>query len=398
MIQAESTPAAATGSHQGVAQLRVSMVLPTLVRAGMEVITSRLAVALTAAGHFVEVVCIEATGPLEEELQAAGVPVYRVPTPGVWSNVSAPALATRLAAHRPHIVHTHSGAWLKGARAGRRAGAGAVVHTVHGLLDREPWYSSLLKRVAAAHTDAVVAVSQPLHEYLVHDVRLPASRVRTVPNGVDTHAFTPDVQVSREQVLGRPVRGCVIGCVARFDAVKNHALLVQAFRDVRRTNPQLVLVLVGDGTLRHEIEQQTRDLGISDSVIFTGDRRDTAQLYRCFDIFVLPSFAEGTSISLLEAMASGCCTIATNVGGNGELLGATAGLLVPSADPGAMAAALHRVIADAVLRRSLGRAARERVAARYSVNGMAARYQAIYLEALGAGRSAGPGPDGARGA
>jgi glycosyltransferase involved in cell wall biosynthesis len=263
-----------------------------------------------------------------------------------------------------------------------------IVHTVHGLLTVEPWYNPFLMRMAARITSRIVPVSEPLRRYLLDNVGLPGETVETVPNGVDTKVFSPSTGMDRGQVIGQKIPGMVVGCVARFDPIKNHDLLLEAFALVRRANPDALLVLVGDGPLREALEQRARQPDLLGSVVFTGNRRDTPDLYRCFDTFALTSKAEGTSMSILEAMASGCCVVATDVGGNGALLDhGAAGVLVPSGDTAALADRLSAVLGDADQRRRFGEHARARAMDTYSLRTMALRYVAIYRAALA--RSAG---------
>jgi glycosyltransferase involved in cell wall biosynthesis len=362
------------------------MVLPTLARAGMETVAAQLAIGLTRKGHCVAFACIEESGPIAQELSAAGVTVEVVSAPGLATNVRAPALVAWMAGRKPDVVHTHSGAWLKGARAARAARTPAVVHTEHGLLDREPWYSNLLKRRAAAASSTVVAVSDALRSYLLHSTRLSPSKVRTIPNGIDTLAFSPELPDSRARLLPGSDGRIVVGCVARFEPVKNHELLLRAFQAARRSRPELLLVLVGDGTLRPQAEAQARSLGVADAVRFAGDHRDTAPWYRCFDAFVLASRAEGTSMSILEAMASGCSIIATDVGGNRALLGEDgAGRLVPSGDASALAAAMAQLGPSQGTAARLGSPARSRAIQLYSHGAMVERYEALYREVTESG-------------
>jgi glycosyltransferase involved in cell wall biosynthesis len=362
--------------------LGITMVLPTLVRAGMETVTARLALDLRERGHRVSIVCIESSGPLEPELQAAGVSVAVVPALGLATNLRAPALVSWLKADRPDVVHTHSGAWLKGARAARTAGVPAVVHTVHGLLDHEPWYSDFLKRRAAACSDAVVAVSEDLRSYLLSRTRLAAADVLTIPNGIDTRLFSPGPSTRAELVADSEGR-FVIGCVARLSHVKNHELLLRAFHEAHRVHSDMLLVLVGDGPLRGDCEALARDLGIADSVRFEGDRQSIPKWYRCFDAFALASRSEGTSMSILEAMASGCPVVATDVGGNAALIGDT-GLLVSSGDAPALAAALVSVRSSPETARRMSAASRQRVMELFSQRVMVDRYEALYRHLLAA--------------
>ena len=349
----------------------------------MEVITARLAVELVGLGQSVDVVCLEDMGPVAEDLVAAGVPVHLIRTPGVLTNLMPGQLSQWLAEKKPDVVHSHSGVWLKAARAARMARIPAIVHTVHGLLTVEPWYGPFLMRLAARSTSRIIPVSDPLRVYLVDGCRLPAGVVQTVLNGIDTQVFSPSTDVARDKVLGRSISGPVVGCVARFDPIKNHPLLLEAFALVRRIHPDAVLVLVGDGAARTALEQRASQPDLRGSVVFTGDRRDTPDLYRSFDVFALTSKAEGTSMSILEAMASGCCVVATNVGGSGALLdNGAAGVLVPSGDVSALADRLTAVLGDAAERRRLGELARARAVSTYSQRTMALRYLEIYRDVL----------------
>lgn len=383
MTHAESVLPAASLDAENGRPLRITMVLPSLIRAGMEMVTSRLAVELTQLGHQVDVICLEDTGPLAEELAAAGVPVQLIRTPGVWTNFAPTDLAQQFTSKKPDVVHTHSGVWLKAARAAHLAGIPRVVHTVHGLLTVEPWYTPVVMRLAARVTARVVAVSDSVRGYLVDTVRLPAASVEVVLNGIDTRTFFPSAGTDRDLLLGRKITGPVIGCVARFDPIKNHELLLDAFALARRSHPAAILVLVGDGETRDALEQRARRSDLEGSVVFTGDRRDTPELYRCFDIFALTSKLEGTSMSILEAMATGCCVVATDVGGSGALLDrGGAGALVPSSDTGALADRLTALLGDAQQRSRLGEAARTRVVSTYSQRTMALRYLAIYRDLM----------------
>ncbi len=359
------------------------MVLPTLARAGMEMVTVRLAIGLAGRGHRVSVACIEDSGPLAPALEAAGIEVRVVPARGLSTLVWAPALIAFLAERRLDVVHTHSGTWLKGAQAARAARVPAVIHTEHGLLDQEPWYSRVLKQQAGARTSTVVAVSNPLRQYLIDVARLPASKISTIPNGIDTAVFAPGASEARARLPDRGVGRLVIGCVARFEPVKNHELLLRAFCDAYRVHNELLLVLVGDGTLRPSLEELAGKLGIAEAVAFVGDQEDTAPWYRAFDAFALSSHAEGTSMSILEAMASACAVLATDVGGNAALLaGQECGRLVPPGDRTALASAILDVAASPELRQRLGTSARDRANRHYSQRAMVERYEALYREVL----------------
>jgi glycosyltransferase involved in cell wall biosynthesis len=231
-------------------------------------------------------------------------------------------------------------------------------------------------------------VTETLRTYLLERIRMPASRVRVIGNGVDVQRFAP---VERDHVLagglGIPEGAFVVGTVARLHAVKNHALLLEAFARFQRERPNSVLLLVGEGELRSQLAARAAELGIAGRVLMPGTMPDTAPVYRLFDVFVLSSVIEGTSMSALEAMASGVPVVATAVGGNPLLLNdGEAGMLVPTEQVEPMANALLELAADADRRTGLIRRARKRVVDRYSDDAMFDAYETVYGRDASRGR------------
>lgn len=357
----------------------VEMVLPSMPTAGMEVMVARMVRRLAGRGHRVGVTCIEEIGALGEELADEGVRVTLVPTPGLGTILRAPALEGWLAASGADVVHVHSGAWLKAAGAARRAGL-PVVATMHGIEAPEPWYYPGLLHWAGRRSDRVIAVSESVVEYLGSVARLPRSRVSLIPNGICTERFASGGPAGafRER-LGIPRSAPLVGHVARLDPVKNQPLLLEAFALLRREVPDAVLAIVGDGAMRADLESRIAALGLEGAVHVVGVVRDVAPLYRDFDLFVLSSRTEGTSMSMLEAMASGVPCVATAVGGNPALLDhGRCGALVPPDDPRLLADAMRGLILDGERRDALSAAARDRVEKHYSEKAMLDSYAATY--------------------
>lgn len=363
------------------APLAVEMVLPTLAAAGMETLVVQLAEGLARRGHTVGVTCIIAEGPLAAPLRDAGHRVSLVPAPGLRTNLWPGALAAHLRRLRPDVVHLHDSTWLKGARGARMAGVPRVVGTLHGLETPEPLVNAVFRHLAVRLLDAVVPVSETLAERLRRQYRVPAPRIVSINNGVDTARFHPADRATRD------ASAPVIGTVARLEPIKNQALLLDAFARVREALPAARLVLVGDGSLRAELETRARTLGVAGAVTFAGLHADTAPVYRGFDAFVLCSNLEGTSISVLEAMASGTPVVATAVGGTPALLdGGGVGVLVPPRDPAALATALVALLGDGARGAALAAAARARVESAFSTEAMVDGYEALYYGARSAGR------------
>lgn len=361
--------------------LAIEMVVPALVLGGMEMMTVNLARALARRGHRVGITCLQEKGELAKELEGSDIQISVIPCPGSVPLLRAhQGLRNHFALRAPDVVHAHNGVWAKAALAARAARVPAVIHTAHGFDLKEPWFSDPLRWWAGLHTDLVVAVSHPLQQYFIRKIRLPAGRVTTVINGIDTARFAPGAgRGSLRASLGIDPHAPLIGCIARLDPVKNHALLIQAMAVLVRTNPDIRLVLVGDGPLREPIQDQVQSLGLEEHVILAGTIADTAAVYREFDIFALPSFFEGTSISILEAMASGTPVVATEVGGTPWLLqDGACGRLVPSGDAAAFADAIAQLLDDEGERVRIAAAARARVTAEFDHAAMVRTYERLY--------------------
>lgn len=365
----------------------VEMVLPSLEMGGMEQVVCRLARGLRARGWGVGVTCTLLEGELAPALRADGIGVHLVPLRGAGPWLGAGPLADHLRRIRPDVVHSHSGVWWRAVAAAARAGVSARVHTVHGLLQHEPWFGPLEKHLAARLTGAVVAVSPALRAYLEHRARVAPARLHLVGNGVDTGLFRPAPHDQRRRALGIGPGALVLGAVARLDPVKRLDLAFGPLAELAAGGVDAHFVIAGDGPDRARLEQAAHQAGVRSRVHFLGTVAESATLYPEFDLFLLPSDMEGTSLSLLEAMASAVPCVATAVGGNPAVLdGGAAGCLVPPGDAPALRAAIARLWADPPARRQLGRAGRERVVAHYSLDTMIARYQELYETQLAGSR------------
>ena len=292
---------------------------------------------------------------------------------------------------RPQIVHTHT---AKAGFVGRLAGLGAVrprpvvVHTYHGhVLEgyfdpmRERAYRSL-EAFLARRTDCLVGVSQATVDDLVRLGVAAADRFCVVPLGLDLEPFArlePDDGLAVRNEIGADEDDVVLTFVGRVVPIKRVDLLLRA---VALAGRSARLVVVGDGEIRGGLEGLSRELGIGGDVSFLGYRRDLPAIAAATDVAVLGSANEGTPVSLIEAAAAGRPAIATRVGGVSEVVTPEIGLLVPSGDPEALAAAITNLAADPGRRARLGATARERALSRYSVQRLVAEIRELYEELL----------------
>jgi glycosyltransferase involved in cell wall biosynthesis len=204
--------------------------------------------------------------------------------------------------------------------------------------------------------------------------------VHVLINGIDTELYHPATAPgSLRARLGLAAGEPLVGIVARLVPLKSHALLLDAFERVARDVPDAHLAIIGDGPLRDDLAARIAAMTAGPRVHLLGALHDLDRAYPDLDVFVLPSTMEGTSISILEAMASGACVVATAVGGTPDLLDrGAAGVLVPSGDVEALAAALRAALTDRARRASLAAIARQRVVDHFSLAAMLDRYERLY--------------------
>ncbi|NDP41105.1 MAG: TIGR03088 family PEP-CTERM/XrtA system glycosyltransferase [Aromatoleum sp.] len=293
----------------------------------------------------------------------------------------------------PAIVHTRNLAALEASVPAWAARVAARVHGEHGRdvndLDGARVRYQWVRRAFRPFVTRYVALSPDLERYLVDRVGIPAARVEQIYNGVDTARFRPAAG-------GRPaIAECpfhdpghwLVGTVGRMEAVKDQTNLARAFVCALRLHPEarrrLRLVLVGDGALRPQVEAILEQGGARDLAWFSGERGDVVPLLQGLDCFVLPSLAEGVSNTILEAMACGLPVVATRVGANGELVeNGLTGHLVPAADSDGLAHEIVGYFGDPATARRHGRAGRQLVLQRFSLERMVERYHRLYTSLL----------------
>lgn len=281
------------------------------------------------------------------------------------------------------IVHTRNAeAGFYGIIGARLARVRGVVHSEHGRTFPEKAHRAWLQRRLLSGIDRTFAVSGCLKKDLAREIGLPESRISVVYNGVDLQRF----EANRAQFRGAGRGELVIGAVGRLVEVKNFSLLLRAFATLRQTC-QTRLLIVGEGPMRGSLQQVADQLGVAAQVHFAGHSEDIPALLRQMDIFVLPSCSEGLSNTLMEAMASGVAVVASNVGGNPELVSDDiTGLLFESGDEAGLSKCLTDLACDAGRRARLGAAGALRMREEFSLPGMIHRYETLYRK-VAEGRS-----------
>ena len=290
---------------------------------------------------------------------------------------------------QPAVVHTRNLAALEATIPAWAAGVPVRIHGEHGRdvgdLDGSNRKYQWVRRLYRPFVTRYVALSQDLAKYLRTQVGVPVDRITHIYNGVDTARFRPR-DTRRAAIEGFPFvqdELWILGHVGRSEAVKDPLTLARAFVRALQLDPalrsRLRLVIVGEGPLRSQAHAILEAGQVAHLAWLPGERNDVPALLQSFDCFVLPSLAEGISNTILEAMACGLPVIATNVGGNGELLDAgQTGQLVPAADADAMASQILAYAHDPAAARAAGLAGRARVERLFSLDAMVERYTALY--------------------
>lgn len=339
------------------------------------------------------IICLTDYSAFRRRLRRADVPVFALHKPPGNSPVMHFRLWRLLRQLRPDIVHSRNLGTLEATVPATLAGVPVRIHGEHGRevddLDGRNAKQQLMRRLFKPFVTHYTAVSRDLHSYLVNKVGVPGSAITQIYNGVDAERFHPASE-RREEVPGAGFAGAdkfVIGTVGRMHEVKDQLTLARAFvrvvQDLPGAKQRLRLVMIGDGPLREKVRALLAGAGVQELAWLPGERDDVARMMRTFDLFVLPSLAEGISNTILEAMASGLPVLATDVGGNPELIepGVT-GSLVPRNDPERMARAMRAYAESRDLCSNHGSNARRAIEQRFAMEAMAGAYMALYEKML----------------
>jgi glycosyltransferase involved in cell wall biosynthesis len=353
----------------GIAPLRVLVVAGNGIVGGMESTIAGLAERLPSTDFSLVALC-PFEGPFTAQLRKHRIPV-EICAMGEklrWHSVQRAVSLAR--EHGVHVIHAHMGpAHVIAGLAGRavRTPVLATVHSMHlSMLDLE------VHRLAATH---ICVVSEAARAHAL-SVGVASARLSVIRNGVDADEFTP-----RPSGHHKDGDALTVGFVGRLSPEKNPALFLRTAALVHAAMPSARFVVIGDGPLRAELHAIARALRIVDVVTFAGECRGMPARYHALDVVLCTSWHEGTPLAVLEAMASGVPVVATDIGGNPELVASgVTGWLTPPGDEVSMAERTLSLLADEAMRARFGAAARTRVVQHFSVDDYVARTGALLNE------------------
>lgn len=287
------------------------------------------------------------------------------------------------------VVHTHNwGTLCEGGLSAKLAGVPVIIHQEHGTLVKminvKKRRILLQKYFFRFIDDHIIAVSDELREAMSASIGIDKEKIKRILNGVEINCF--DIKTRKDEKkkeLFINDNDSIIGTVGRLAPIKDQKTLIYAFAKVIKHIPNVKLVIVGDGESRIELEDIASSLQLNESVRFLGMRFDIPELLAIMDLFVLPSLHEGISITLLEAMASRLPVIATNVGGNPEVvLNGKTGILVPHSNPEALAKEIIALLKDEQTRKNYGIYGQQVVQKNFSLEEMVNNHEELYISCL----------------
>ena len=347
-----------------------------------------LVLGLDKARFHALVVTLYPAGPLEAELEEQeGVTLLSLKRTGRYDAASVVRLARTLRSHRVQVVQPFlTPATLLGMSASIAARTPVRILTERCGLRRNRKLGNRLLRLVedrlTGFADAVVANSQAGSEY-VSSRGISQDKIRVIYNGInpDRLKAAPRRVAEIRAQLGD---GPIVGTVASLTDAKDHATLIKALGGLVNQFPDIRLALVGDGYRRADLVELSRSLGVASNVVFFGYQHQVADYVAAFDVAALSSCDnEGCSNFLLEAMGMAKPVVATDVGGNRELVtSGENGYLVPIGDPRGLTGAIERLLQDPQGRTTMGRRGQQTIASRFSLSGMIESYESLYWEQI----------------
>ena len=344
-----------------------------LDQGGSERQLTEMALALDRNRYQPHVGTFRAWGMRAEELRAAGVPVLDLAVRSFRSMGALRAawmLRGYIRKQGIELVHAFDAPLtVFSTPVTRYLTRAAMVSSQRGHRALTPEFRRLL-RFTDSRVDAIVVNCDYLKRHLTEDEAVAERRIEVCFNGVNLARFPATVPQRPAALAGART---VIGTLCALRPEKGLLILLEAFARLDPQKQGLKLAVVGSGLQRETLIQCAHQLGIAGECIFEPATADIAPWLKAMDIFVMPSYEEAFSNALMEAMACRCAVVATNVGGNPELVDASRGLLVPPGEPDAMAGALQQLVADTTMREQVADAgnrfvrenlARERAASR----------------------------------
>ncbi len=288
------------------------------------------------------------------------------------------------------IVHTHTAkAGALGRMAARAAGVRVIIHTPHGhnlygYFDRNMTRNIIaVEKFLSRRTDMIIALTElEKGDYLKFGIA-PEGKIEVIYQGFELDKYARDWKnsPSLKKSFNISLEDNVVGMIGRLETVKGPQFFVDMAAEVVKKYPKTKFIIAGEGSLRDELEEKAKKLGLSDKIIFTGWREDVPEVLSILDVLVMPSLNEAVGMSIIEAQAEGVPVVATRVGGIPEVVkDRVTGLLVGPSDAGALAEAVNDLLSDKPRRVEMGLAGKSWVLNKFTANEMVHKTSNLYAE------------------
>jgi glycosyltransferase involved in cell wall biosynthesis len=356
---------------------------------GTERQVANLALGIDSSHFDLHLACLKHSGELLAELETLQVPrmefrigpLYSPKT--LWQGIR---LARYVRQNLIQIVHSY-GFYpnVFTVPVARMAGASIVVASIRDTGDLLTPFQRHVQKMACRMADCILVNAEAIRQSLIEQGYDP-NNIVVIRNGITPSRFEKSQRgAAIRQELGLPPSARLVGVFSRLNRMKGVHFFLEAAKILAGRYPDVRFLVVGDGGVRKELEEQARSLGLNERIVFTGFRGDIPDLLAEAAISVLPSLSEGISNTLLESMSAGVPVIATRVGGNPEVVEeGVSGLLVPPRDPAALAAAAARLLDDEDFALKLGQAGARRVSELFSIESSVHQTEHLYQQLVAA--------------
>lgn len=331
-----------------------------------------------------EILCIEGhLGPFGQQLQQSGVKITNLNWLGGFDKVLIRQIRQFLKENNVDILHCHQySPWFYGVFAAAFLKT-KVIFTEHGRFypDRTSWKRRIINPVLLAFTNKVTAISEATKQALLDYEYIPLKRTRVIYNGIKP--LVPDnvAKQRQKEQLGVSENTILFGTVARLARIKNQKMMINAFAEAFKAGVNCKLLIVGDGEEFESLRSLTKKLDLVEHIIFTGYQAEPINFIAAIDIFLLSSFSEGTSMTLLEAMSLSKPCIVTNAGGNKEVIKHQSnGLVTKNDDVNEFSQAMIELLEQPNKVNAMGQAALKRFEQMFTVKQMTEQFQKLYDE------------------
>jgi glycosyltransferase involved in cell wall biosynthesis len=365
-------------------RLNVLHLIETSEPGGAETVLAYIASNLDT-DRYRSIVCVLEDGWLTDHLSSLGIPHVMIENRWSYDPVFLFKLLRLIRREKIDLIHSHEFMMTVYGSLSARLARIPHVGTIHGKVyypDRQRRVRML--RMAAGLCSRLIAVSDDLNRFLTTLLSVRSGKIETLYNGIDLEKYRSVglLEESRER-LGLRDMSIVLGTVGSLFEVKGLPYLLEAIARLRNKYPRLSLLIAGEGNREDSLKTIANQLELGNTVRFLGFRDDIPDILQAVDIYVCSSVSEGLSLSILEAMAMSKPVVATDVGGNPELIADGAnGFLVPAKDPVRLADAIAELINSPERRLEFGTKSREVVENRFSLERMVRDYEKLYEQVI----------------